>query len=99
MTDTILALTGRQLKAARILAAFDRVEDLAAEAGLALATVQRLEHLENSLACARLDTIGAIVTALASRGVFFVPGGVQGDVKQSRSQAATLPKLAEVVTA
>jgi hypothetical protein len=95
MLDDVLALTGRQLRAARILAAYD-IKDLAAESGLAAVTIQRLERDPNPFLSVRLDTLSAIVTALASRGVTFVPNGVQGS---DTKQAATLPKLAEVVTA
>jgi transcriptional regulator with XRE-family HTH domain len=68
--DNVLTLSGKQLKAARILAAY-KVEELASEAGLVVQTIQRLERDRNPLLSARLDTISRIVTALAARAWSF----------------------------
>lgn len=74
--DTLHAITGRQVRAARALLDMSR-ERLSAESGVPLRTVARME---DDVGTPRRATIAAIRAALEAGGVEFIPenGGGQG---------------------
>lgn len=66
--------TGPQLRAARAMAGLHR-DDLAALAGIAPQTIQRLEGMERLRA--NITTLDSLGRALAARGVELIPDGVR----------------------
>lgn len=68
--------TGNQLKAARALAGMDQAT-LAAKAKISPNTISAMEGRGAVTLTSGLDTIGAVMKALESAGVVFLPQGVQ----------------------
>jgi transcriptional regulator with XRE-family HTH domain len=72
-----MAISGNQLKAARALAGLDQ-KALAERARVGINTVRNFEAAGASNVRGRLDTLDAIVSALKSIGVIFVPENGEG---------------------
>ena len=66
-----MLVTGSQLKAARALAQVDQ-KTLAAEAGVNVNTIRRMEARRGQTLTSGLDTIGKVQGALEKRGVEFL---------------------------
>ena len=73
---SILKVSIRQLKAARALVGWSQ-EQLAAESGVSLPTIKRLEAADGVLG-GRQDTGERLVTALQSAGAIFIPENGEG---------------------
>jgi predicted transcriptional regulator len=70
MTESILKVSIRQLKAARSLLAWSQ-EDLAANSGISLPTIKRLEASEGDLG-GRSSTAAQLINALQLAGIEFI---------------------------
>jgi transcriptional regulator with XRE-family HTH domain len=72
-----MGISGNQLKAARALAGLDQ-KALADRAGVGINTIRNFEAAGAGNVRGRLDTLDAIVVALKSAGVIFVPENGEG---------------------
>jgi transcriptional regulator with XRE-family HTH domain len=70
-------LTAEQLRAARALLRWDQAR-VAAQAGVSIETIKRLERLEGPLLPTRSGTLDALEKAFAAAGVIFIGENGEG---------------------